>query len=226
MLILNALRLNVLQLPLIKEVMKKKLLYILILVIIALGAFLFIKHREELYDGIITCVWPIEDEEGPVPELAEWEIDNVPSFNGYPVQEKYFVPVALDIDSNPRGALFKTKISEGYVEDQPNFAGKYTIVSWGCGVDCFGWVIINNATGQIFGDYMSEKLTDGGSSYGMDFNIDSNLIIINPSQESDPEYFKDMDDYIKNDLNGRKDLYPTKYFKWENNELIPVESTP
>ncbi len=205
--------------------MKKKFLYTLILVIVSIGALLFIKYRNpELYDRATTCIWPIEDEEGPAPEPAEWEIDNVPSFNRYPVQEKYFVPVSLNIDSNPRGALFKTKISEGYVQDQPNFAGKYTIVSWGCGVDCFGWVIINNATGQIFGDYISETLLDGGSSYGISFDIQSNLLIINPSEVDDPEYFKGMDERLKGFLRERKDLYPTRYFLWQEDELIPIDS--
>lgn len=204
--------------------MKRKLLYILILAITSIGTFLFIKHREpELYDGIISCVWPIEDEEKPLPEEVATEV-TTPSFAQYLVQEKYFVPAPLQLESNPRGALFKTRITESYREAEPNFAGKYSIISWGCGASCGAFVIVDNTAGKIYGDYISEKLTDGGASYGMDFNIESNLIIINPSQESNPEYFKDMDEHVKENLKKEKDLYPTKYFKWENNELVPIES--
>jgi hypothetical protein len=206
--------------------MEKKFLYIFILVTVSLGAFLFIKYKEcVLYDGIIACIRSEEDKEEPAPELAEREIDNIPNFDKYSVQRTFFVPAPLDLNSNPIGDQFKTKITETYTE-KPNFAGQYTIASWGCGASCGAFVVIDNTTGKIYGDYISEKLTDGGSSYGMDFNVDSNLIIINPSQESNPDYFKDMDEYIKENLKKEKDLYPTKYFKWENNELVPIKLTP
>lgn len=203
--------------------MKKKILYTLILVIILVGAFLFIKHRneEKIDTGIISDTWPEGVEPPPITEETRGVL---PAFDKYPVEkEKLFVPAPLDLASNPIGAQFKTKISEGYT-DQPNFAGKYTIISWGCGASCGAFVIVDSTTGKIYGDYLSEKLTDGGASYGMDFNIDSNLIIINPSQESNPEYFEDMDEHVKENLKKEKGLYPTKYFKWENNELIPIES--
>jgi len=204
--------------------MKKKILFIFILVVISTGAFLFIKHRNEgkIDPGIISDTWPDDVERPPITE--EVTTGALPTFEKYLVEkEKFFVPAPLDLASNLIGAQFKTKISEGYT-NQPNFAGKYTIVSWGCGTDCFGWVIVNNATGKIFGDYMTEKLLNGGSSYGISFDIKSNLLIINPSEVDDPEYFKNMDEHLKSFLRERKDLYPTRYFLWQEDELIPIDS--
>ena len=44
---------------------------------------------------------------------------------------------------------YRTVISqEG--KKEPNFAGHYRVVTWGCGTDCHGFAIVNRVTGQVY----------------------------------------------------------------------------
>src|ERR1700743_182434 len=44
---------------------------------------------------------------------------------------------------------FRTVISEG-ANKGPNFAGHYTVVTWGCGADCASFAIVDALTGKVF----------------------------------------------------------------------------
>lgn len=169
--------------------------------------------------GIFSFVWQRPHSE----QASETVIVPKSVFEQYPVQEVFSgLSAALDLGSNPIGPKFKTRITEAYT-GKPNFSGHYTLASWGCGVECIAFVVIDNKTGHIYGDYSSEKLTDGHSSYGMDFRHESNLIIINPSEETSPHFFQSMDEHQKNILKESVGIYPKKYFKWEGNNLIPED---
>ncbi|PVW11503.1 hypothetical protein [Marixanthomonas spongiae] len=52
-----------------------------------------------------------------------------------------------------------------------NFAGKYTLVIWGCGSPCQSGVIVDRTNGKIYNDYFS--------TYGSEYKKDSSLIIFN-----------------------------------------------
>lgn len=172
-----------------------------------------------VFVGVFSFAW---QKHRPEPELM---VVSVPksTFEHYPVQEIFSgVSAPLDLESNPIGPKFKTRIIEAYT-GKPNFSGHYTLASWGCGMECVAFVVIDNKTGRIYGDYISEKLTDGHSSYGMDFNLESSLIIINPTEETSPNFFRSMDEHQKNFLKEGMGTYPTKYFKWEGNDLIPID---
>ena len=80
----------------------------------------------------------------------------------------------------PDAKRFITRISEAY-KDGPNFAGHYTVATWGCGSGCQNSAVIDNETGEII-DFGIE------SSYGLDFNLDSKILITNPKKSfPDPQ---------------------------------------
>ncbi len=78
--------------------------------------------------------------------------NRLPIFSDYPVQaiSTSTLPT-IDLASNSLGSEFKTRISE-INKTSPNFAGKYSIGSWGCGSNCQIGVLINRSNGKILGN--------------------------------------------------------------------------
>lgn len=169
--------------------------------------------------GVFSFAWNnLHSERAPETTIVSKSV-----FEHYPAQEIFSgVSAPLDLESNPIGPKFKTRITEAYTA-KPNFSGHYTLASWGCGMECVAFVVIDNKTGRIYGDYISEKLTDGHSAYGIDFRPESSLIIINPTEETSPHFFQSLDEHQKNFFKEGIGIYPTKYFKWEGNDLIPID---
>ncbi|KDN55730.1 hypothetical protein [Flavobacterium seoulense] len=75
-----------------------------------------------------------------------------------------------NFESLPSAKRYVTRIKEG-IKNGINFAGKFTLITWGCGSPCQGGVIINRINGNIYDDY--------STAYGSDFKKDSKLIIMN-----------------------------------------------
>jgi len=57
-------------------------------------------------------------------------------------------PKSVDFSLIPEAKAFYTRITET-VSSGPNFAGHYTVVYWGCGTDCYGYAIVDAATGKV-----------------------------------------------------------------------------
>ena len=75
-----------------------------------------------------------------------------------------------DFNSAPDAIQFKTRITEA-CKNGINFAGKYTLVIWGCGTSCQSGVVVDRTNGKIYEGYYS--------SLGSEFKKDSHMIIIN-----------------------------------------------
>jgi hypothetical protein len=45
--------------------------------------------------------------------------------------------------------MFRTMITT-QAKGQPNFAGHYTLATWGCGSDCRGFALIDARTGRVY----------------------------------------------------------------------------
>ncbi len=58
----------------------------------------------------------------------------------------------------------------------PNFAGHYAIADWSCGLNCQEHTIIDSLTGEIVVYGLL-------SSYGLQYQADSSLLIVNPPQD-------------------------------------------
>lgn len=119
-----------------------------------------------------------------------------PNFRDYPVENIYKgKPAPVDLSSNPKARQYRDALRYG-AKLGPNFAGHYTVVMWGCGSPCQNFAIINAKTGKV---YMSDITT----SFGLSYQINSNLLIVNP--DIPPE---------SADLYGKP-----KYYIWKNGRL-------
>ena len=91
----------------------------------------------------------------------------------------------IDFTSNPSLKKYKTVLTEG-MKEGPNFAGNFTVVSFGCGSNC-AIVVVLNSSGKI--------LHEANACAGKEYSIKSNLLILNPLDEEyslpgcDPEYY-------------------------------------
>lgn len=140
------------------------------------------------------------------------EIDNYKSlvdcfsFENYSVNEIYTGKIAkldlLDYKELPKDII--DNIGSQYNnQKQPNFAGHYIIISWSCGSPCQMNAIIDAKSGKT--------IQFVNSANGLDFQVDSYLLIINPPGE-------DKYDKALRELVGAPD------FKiLENNELIDLK---
>ena len=73
-----------------------------------------------------------------------------PTFAEYPVLGEFQGPPApLNIASHSLARRFRTMLRKGATEG-PNFAGHYTIASWGCGSGCVQFAIIDARNGRVF----------------------------------------------------------------------------
>lgn len=103
------------------------------------------------------------------------ELTCAPAFEEFKAGERYVGPVAsVNFKSRPEAEQFRTAITDG-AKSGPNFAGHYTVVSWGCGTSCQSSAIVDAVSGDI---------TEYGvlSMYELGFRADSNLLVINPEK--------------------------------------------
>ena len=117
-------------------------------------------------------------------------------FEDYPVAEIYKGEIAeVDFESYPAAYEFRTRITEG-AKEGPNFAGQYTVVTWGCGSSCGISAIVNSKTGKIvhFGLYSFADII---------YKLDSRLLIVYSgppsSEEGEPmiDYYELKDEKLE-----------------------------
>ncbi len=97
-------------------------------------------------------------------------VSNEILFEKYECIETDFKLVEPDFSSNSDYKKFKTIVTEKCKEGI-NFADKYTVVTWGCGINCQVSILVDRTNGKIY-----DRIT---STYGVNFKIESRLIIVN-----------------------------------------------
>jgi len=127
-----------------------------------------------------------------------------PSFEDYAVSHRYRgTPAAPDLASHPDAPRFAAALERGVLKG-PNFAGRFTIVTWSCGRLCREFVIVDAETGAIH-----PGLTDAPP---FTYHLESRLIVI----EGPPP------------LPGRVPCAgcSANYYVWQDDhlELIPLET--
>ena len=85
-------------------------------------------------------------------------------------------PAPVNFDSNPDAKLFRTTITS-QVAEGANFAGHFTVATWGCGTSCTGYAIVDVITGNII-DYV--PYYENQALEGFVFSVDSNILVFNP----------------------------------------------
>lgn len=92
------------------------------------------------------------------------------SFKDFPVEIYEGKLADPDFSTYPDAKGFITHIKNECAKGI-NFAGKYTLVTWGCGSPCQSGVVVDRKTGEIFSGYET--------SLGAEFRKDSKMIIKN-----------------------------------------------
>lgn len=128
-----------------------------------------------------------------------------PSFTQYRVTQRYTGrPAAVNLNT-PQARRFRTVLTNG-ARRGPNFAGQYTVVTWGCGTECQQVAIVDARTGRVY-------MTGITASLGVKHQLNSRLLVVNPPEEIaqlSPEYARRIS---------------TRYYVWENNRLRQISPT-
>ncbi len=140
-----------------------------------------------------------------IKEILDVETDKrLPRFEDFPIPEQFKgTPAPVDFLSHPSAPKFKTRLTEG-AKEGPNFAGHYTIVSWGCSTNCQSIAVVDAKTGTAY-------FAPFVAAIGSEFRIDSNLFIVNPYNEIKEVYDVKI-----------PPLFYSAYYKWENNQFIEI----
>ena len=105
---------------------------------------------------------------------------DAPRFEDYPVREVYKGAVAdVRLDSR-RARMFRTRLREDS-RGGPNFAGRYTVVVWGCGTGCAQMGVVDSKTGRVYFppvEYMDIPDTEDEAVRSRWFRLDSRLLRI------------------------------------------------
>lgn len=86
----------------------------------------------------------------------------------------------VNFESSPDAKLFRTTITN-QVSEGANFAGHYTVVTWGCGTSCRGYAIVDVITGNIV------KFEPGNEFEPVNdfaYSRDTNILVLNPRTQN------------------------------------------
>ena len=128
-------------------------------------------------------------------------------FNAYETENSWSGSNHPPILDTPFKRNFKTILTEA-AKIEPNFDGKYVLVSWGCGTECQHFAIIDVETGIV---------TDGLTTrWGQNFRADSSLVIVN-----DPNLF-----FAESGSGGDwlPEMFHTEYYRWDGEQLILLKT--
>ncbi len=75
--------------------------------------------------------------------------DRLPKFEDFPVKEKFTGKPAAPILRSSSQREFRTAIRDGSKE-APNLAGRFRLVSWGCGSGCLSSVVVDERSGEVY----------------------------------------------------------------------------
>jgi len=151
---------------------------------------------------------------------------NTPRFEDYPVTETFTGTPAAPILDTSEQRMFRTRIRNGALKGEGvvdsitkrlltkpgiNFAGKYVVITWGCGSQCVMMATVDAKTGSVYPPPLSEKGSlnvpmDNLSEMEIDFRPNSSLLVLR---------------------NGCRDVRDrnscgTYYFNWKDNRFALV----
>ncbi len=102
-----------------------------------------------------------------------------PRFEDFPAGEAWAGrPAQVDLTSHPKARLFRTALERGAASG-PNFAGRYTLVAWGCGTMCSEFMIVDAGTGRVY-----EGLTEPVAPR---FSLESRLLVFDAPEAPEGE---------------------------------------
>lgn len=130
----------------------------------------------------------------------------LPKFEDYHTSETIKSKPAPAKPKSPDAKQFRTAIKKG-AKEGPNFAGRYTIVTWGCGTACVMFAIVDARSGAVF-------MAPFTVSMGAHLNQEEDLIDYRPDSKLL---------VITGDLNEEE--YGKYYYVWDKGQLTLLQRT-
>jgi hypothetical protein len=94
-------------------------------------------------------------------------------FASYPAASRFHTaPAPVDLRSHKLARRFRTVLRKGAARG-PNFAGAFTIVTWGCGSSCRLLAVVSARSGRVYGPWMQYMVA-------VAFKPSSRLLLIDP----------------------------------------------
>jgi hypothetical protein len=118
---------------------------------------------------------PPSDTRPSIPGRGSLAVRN-PQFADFAVASVYHGRKAAPVLSTATARSHATAIRRG-VASGPNFAGRYTVVTWGCGTHCQRFALVDARTGRT-------TVSPIHLVRGAEFRENSTLFIANPADEA------------------------------------------
>jgi hypothetical protein len=126
-------------------------------------------------------------------------------FDQYPVTKIYRGKPAAARPVSKRAHEFRTAIRDG-AKAGPNFAGHYTVVSWGCGSSCFQLAVVDAITGRVYDAPFSVMTYPLSVEDPLHYRVNSSLLVLQGCPE--------------------EDNCATRFYRWDNGKLTLLSTTP
>lgn len=124
--------------------MKKILILLVLFILVSMIAYQLGKQKNAPLDVSPKQKEIVSGDEAK--SVCEEQLENQPDNR---LVEKYKgIPKPVDFTTLPEAKLFYTVITSTAAAG-PNFAGHFTVASWGCGTDCVGYAVVDAKTGEI-----------------------------------------------------------------------------
>ena len=160
------------------------------------------KDNIDIAKNLNTNEQKSEDSELTKEIIQKYNYKKLPQFQEFPTSNtRIDFVVPIDFSKNEKAVEFKAVLNKG-IESGSNFASQYAVVSWGCGTECQAIAIVNAKNGDVYFSPFS------AFSYGVDFKLNSSLIIINPISNIKEVHEDEIPSWLK-----------TYYYNWNGNEL-------
>jgi hypothetical protein len=128
----------------------------------------------------------------------------LPRFESYRVAKTFSGrPADVNLLSHPKARLFRTMLKLS-AEKGPNFAGHYTIGTWGCGSDCRMLAVIDARSGRVY-------FAPFWVGIDATFRLDSALLIVN---ESETQRYLEGEEML--------DVYMPAWYVWRGNRFVQI----
>lgn len=120
--------------------------------------------------------------------------EQVPQFDDFPVKDVFKGKPAKVKIVSPQDRKFSTRLHE-LNGKEPNFAGHYTLASWGCGSSCIQTVAIDAKTGNVVWLPFTVCCWDVDVNEPIEFKRNSSLIVVHGSRNEagGGEYYYRLD---------------------------------
>lgn len=107
--------------------------------------------------------------------------EQAPRFDDFPVKDVFKGKPAKVKITSPKDREFSTRLHE-ISGQKPNFAGHYTLASWGCGSSCIQTVAIDARTGRVVWLPFTVCCWDVDVNEPIEFTRNSSLIVVHGSR--------------------------------------------